>query len=71
MGRKPTPQAAFAAMISRIDGDVGRLLELIERLGVDNNTLVMFSSDNGPHKEGGGDPAFFNSPGRCAESSAT
>ena len=59
----PQPQQGHAAMISRMDGDVGRLLDTLGELGLDSNTLVIFSSDNGPHKEGGADPAFFNSSG--------
>lgn len=59
----PDPQKGHAAMITRMDGDVGRLLEKLEDLGIDEDTLVLFSSDNGPHKEGGADPAFFNSSG--------
>jgi arylsulfatase A-like enzyme len=59
----PEPQKAHAAMITRMDGDVGRLMAELKELKLDNDTLVMFSSDNGPHKEGGGDPAFFNSSG--------
>jgi arylsulfatase A-like enzyme len=50
-------------MITRMDSDIGRLFEKLEALGIDEDTLVLFSSDNGPHKEGGGDPAFFNSSG--------
>ena len=59
----PDPQKGHAAMITRMDGDVGRLMAKLKELGLDENTLVMFSSDNGPHKEGGADPAFFNSSG--------
>jgi arylsulfatase A-like enzyme len=59
----PEPQKAHAAMITRMDGDVGRLMTKLKALKLDKDTLVMFSSDNGPHKEGGGDPAFFNSSG--------
>jgi arylsulfatase A-like enzyme len=59
----PEPQKAHAAMITRMDSDVGRLMARVKELKLDNDTLVMFSSDNGPHKEGGGDPAFFNSSG--------
>jgi arylsulfatase A-like enzyme len=59
----PDPQKGHAAMISRMDRDIGKLLAKLRELGVDDNTLVMFSSDNGPHKEGGADPAFFNSWG--------
>jgi len=59
----PDPQKGHAAMITRMDGDIGRLMALLKTLGLDDKTLVMFSSDNGPHKEGGGDPAFFNASG--------
>ncbi|MEK7995433.1 MAG: arylsulfatase [Planctomycetota bacterium] len=59
----PEPQKGHAAMITRMDGDIGRLMARLKELGLDNNTLVMFSSDNGPHKEGGGDPEFFKSSG--------
>ncbi|MFH1716570.1 MAG: arylsulfatase [Planctomycetota bacterium] len=59
----PDPQKGHAAMITRMDGDIGRLMARLKKLGLDKNTLVMFSSDNGPHKEGGGDPEFFNSSG--------
>lgn len=59
----PAQQKAHAAMISRMDADVGRLMELIKKLGLDNNTLVLFSSDNGPHREGGNDPDFNDSNG--------
>ena len=59
----PEPQKGHAAMITRMDGDVGRLMAKLKELGLDNDTLVMFTSDNGPHKEGGADPTFFNSSG--------
>ncbi|MEA3401843.1 MAG: arylsulfatase [Armatimonadota bacterium] len=59
----PSPQKGHAAMISRLDRDVGRVLDLLAELDIDQNTLVFFTSDNGPHKEGGADPAFFNSWG--------
>ncbi|HOW70688.1 MAG TPA: arylsulfatase [Phycisphaerae bacterium] len=52
-----------AAMITRMDRDVGRLLDRLEELGLDRGTLVLFTSDNGPHKEGGTKPAFFNAGG--------
>jgi len=60
---QPTPRAAFAAMITRMDRDVGRILDAVRARGLDNRTLVIFTSDNGPHVEGGADPAFFNSSG--------
>jgi arylsulfatase A len=57
------PIAAFAGMMTKMDEDVGRILTLIEELGLDEQTVVMLSSDNGPHREGGHDPVFFNSAG--------
>lgn len=60
---QPTPHAAYAAMITRMDRDIGRLVDLLRTRGVDRQTLVLFTSDNGPHREGGADPAFFNSSG--------
>lgn len=57
------PHAAFAAMVSRLDRYVGELLRQLEELGIDEQTLIVFSSDNGPHIEGGADPKFFNSSG--------
>jgi uncharacterized sulfatase len=59
----PEPQKAHAAMITRMDRDVGRLLRLLRDLGLDERTLVVFSSDNGPHREGGNDPGFNRSGG--------
>ena len=50
-------------MISRLDSDVGNLLALLKELKLDDNTLVVFSSDNGPHAEGGNDPTFNDSNG--------
>ena len=55
------PRAAFAGMITRLDKRVGELFDKLEELGIDDNTIIMFSSDNGPHKEGGADPDFFDS----------
>ncbi|HEX2250708.1 MAG TPA: arylsulfatase [Gemmatimonadales bacterium] len=60
---QPTPRAAFAAMITRMDRDIGTLLKLLEKRGLDRKTIVLFSSDNGPHEAGGGDPVFFKSSG--------
>ena len=59
----PGPQKGTAAMITRMDAGVGRLFETLRRLGIDERTLVFFTSDNGPHAEGGNDPQFFNSSG--------
>ncbi|MDP6524653.1 MAG: arylsulfatase [Kiritimatiellia bacterium] len=55
--------AAFAGAMTFLDSDVGKLLALLKELGLDDNTLVMFSSDNGPHSEGGADPKYFDSNG--------
>lgn len=60
---QPTPKAAFAAMIIRMDRDVGALVDALRAKGIDRRTLVMFTSDNGPHQEGGADPVFFKSSG--------
>jgi arylsulfatase A-like enzyme len=59
----PEPQKGHAAMISRMDSDIGRLLGKLEELGIDEKTLVLFTSDNGPHREGGNEPDFNNSNG--------
>ena len=59
----PTPHAAFAGMITRMDRDIGTIIELLKSRGIDRQTLVLFTSDNGPHREGGADPPFFNSTG--------
>jgi uncharacterized sulfatase len=59
----PQPQKAHAAMITRLDRDIGRMLDLLKALDLDAKTLVIFSSDNGPHKEGGFSPAFNQSTG--------
>ena len=58
------PHATFAAMVHRIDLYVGQIVSTLEELGISGNTIIMFTSDNGPHQEGGADPAFFNSSGR-------
>lgn len=55
------PHTSFAAMVSRLDKGVGEVLAELKKLGLDKNTLVIFTSDNGPHAEGGADPRFFNS----------
>ena len=59
----PARERKFAASITRMDRDIGRLFDVLRRKGLDGNTLVIFTSDNGPHKEGGHDPAFFASSG--------
>lgn len=60
---EPKPHATFAAMVSRIDFYMADLLKQLKDLGIADNTLVIFTSDNGPHREGGADPEFFNSSG--------
>ena len=57
------PHATFAAMVSRLDAYVGELVSRLKELGLYENTLILFSSDNGPHREGGADPDFFDSNG--------
>ncbi len=59
----PEPQKGHAAMISRMDADVGRLVDKLKARGIDEHTLVVFTSDNGPHREGGNDPEFNDSNG--------
>ena len=56
--------AQFAAMISRMDCYVGELMHKLEEKGLAENTLVIFTSDNGPHEEGGADPKFFGRDGK-------
>lgn len=60
----PKAQKKHAAMISRVDKDVGDLLKHLEALKIDKNTLVIFTSDNGPHTEDGAKPAFFKDSGQ-------
>lgn len=62
-GAQPNPKAAFAGMMTRLDRDVGRLIAKLKEKGVDENTLVIFTSDNGPHGEGGHDYNYFDSNG--------
>ncbi len=62
-GSVKTPRANFAAMITRLDRHVGGILDKLRQLGLDKKTLIIFSSDNGPHGEGGANPAYFNSSG--------
>ena len=57
------PRAAFAAMIELLDDQVGEIVRKIKDLGLEDNTIIIFTSDNGPHKEGGADPEYFNSNG--------
>lgn len=57
----PTPKAAYAAMITRMDAHIGRVMDLLKELGLDDRTLVMFSSDNGTTYSAPVDAEFFNS----------
>ncbi len=63
--RHPSPRAGYAAMVSHLDRAVGRLLELLDELGLEHKTLVLFTSDNGPTfgRLGGADSDFFRSSG--------
>jgi arylsulfatase A-like enzyme len=56
-----TPRATYAAMVSTLDEQVGRILEKLDELGLRETTLVVFTSDNGPTYAGGADSAFFDS----------
>jgi arylsulfatase A-like enzyme len=59
----PQPEKNRAAMITRLDNYVGHLMDELKKYKVAGQTVVIFTSDNGPAKEGGVDPAFFNSAG--------
>jgi arylsulfatase A-like enzyme len=59
----PQTEKNYAAMITRMDRGVGQLLDLLKELKLDDRTLVIFTSDNGPHSEGGHKAEFFNSSG--------
>ncbi|MAT48017.1 MAG: N-acetylgalactosamine-6-sulfatase [Verrucomicrobiaceae bacterium] len=57
------PAAQFAGMMTALDHGIGRVLESLEEHGIDKDTIILLSSDNGPHKEGGHMPDYFNSGG--------
>lgn len=57
------PNATYAAMITRMDRDIGQIIDLLDELGIAENTIVMFGSDNGPSNEGGQNLDFFASSG--------
>jgi arylsulfatase A len=62
-GSQAEPHTAFAAMIETMDEDVGELMAKLDECGISDNTLVIFTSDNGPHQEAGHNPDFFKSNG--------
>lgn len=57
------PYAAFASMMGRLDAYVGQVVALVDSLGLAERTLIVFTSDNGPHREGGANPDYFLSYG--------
>jgi arylsulfatase A-like enzyme len=62
-GSQKEVHAAFAAMVTLLDKQVGEIVDELKKLGLDKNTIIIFSSDNGPHVEGGADPDYFDSNG--------
>lgn len=59
----PNPEKGFAAMVTHLDSFVGRVLDKLKETGADQNTAVVFTSDNGPHQEGGHSAKYFKSSG--------
>jgi arylsulfatase A-like enzyme len=57
------PEKGFAKMIRDLDNSVGKITDQLKALGLDDNTIVIFTSDNGPHQEGGHSPDYFDSNG--------
>lgn len=62
-GSQEKPHEVFAGMVKLLDKQVGEIIDKVESLGLAESTLIVFTSDNGPHKEGGADPDFFDSNG--------
>ncbi|MCR5362927.1 MAG: arylsulfatase [Bacteroidales bacterium] len=62
-GSSERPMASFASMVTRLDKYVGDVMDLLDSLGIADNTILIFTSDNGPHKEGGARPDYFQSYG--------
>lgn len=62
-GSQKEPLATYAAMVSRFDAYVGQIVDKLKEEGIYDNTLIIITSDNGPHWEGGNNPDFFNSNG--------
>ncbi len=63
--RHPSPRAGYAGMVTRMDQGVGRVLQTLQESGLDDRTIVLFTSDNGPafNRLGGTDSAYFQSSG--------
>lgn len=59
----PYPRASYAAMVALLDRQIGEIIQKLDELGLTDNTIIIFASDNGPHVEGGNDPDFFKSNG--------
>lgn len=62
-GSTPDAHASFAAMVTLLDSYVGQVVDRIKELGLEEDTLIIFTSDNGPHREGGADPEYFDGNG--------
>ena len=62
-GSQENGHAAFAALVTLLDDQVGELVAKVQELGLEETTIFIFTSDNGPHKEAGADPKYFNSNG--------
>lgn len=62
-GATARPLASFASMVTRFDRYVGDVMQLLDSLGIAQNTVLIFTSDNGPHREGGANPDYFDSYG--------
>jgi arylsulfatase A len=62
-GSQENSHAAFVAMITLLDDQVGEIVQKVKDLGLEENTIFIFTSDNGPHKEAGADPNYFDSNG--------
>ena len=60
----PNPEKGFASMVTLMDSDLGKVLDLLKKLKIERRTLVVFTSDNGPHQEGGHKVDFFDSNGK-------
>lgn len=62
-GSQRESHAAFVAMVDVLDQQVGDIISKVDELGIADNTIIIFTSDNGPHEEGGADPNYFDSNG--------